>query len=475
MSLKPDKPDSMIRDKLLQNEAADKLVKSTLTPPKSWSKHPVPMLLGLLTAWLVGGAYLYRIFCCMSPATLSPLLINDGTTVVSSAPENLRFTNASAIPYISDNKIKSELEKAANYVKERPDKVLFITGKYNESELEKGDSSDLGLARAESLKKLFVGWGMDADYVITKSETSKLLFPVKDTIYGGASFAIKTIPNRFLKLSSGDFKSEAKNNLSFARNSSEIETPITDDVKKTAKEVAAFLKGNPNKSLQIFGWYDTEESTGDPDKNLGVERANALKKWWISMGVPATQIKLSAEGKDDLIFIGDKLFGGADYSISSPDDEVVKTEGDATPDEYDENGEKKPDGNATADNGGDADNNNSNDGGSAVSMPKLVNIYFDHNSDVPNINAAEGEKLAEYVQYLKAATNKTLTISGHTSSKGTKEYNLKLSQRRAEAVKNYLVQKGVSKSQIVTKPFGFAAATGKNDTEAKVLKTAVLN
>lgn len=57
-------------------------------------------------------------------------------------------------------------------------------------------------------------------------------------------------------------------------------------------------------------------------------------------------------------------------------------------------------------------------------------------------------------------------IQGHTDDVGTDETNLKLSQRRAQAVRDYLVDKGVKKSRLVAEGYGASEPIAPNDTEA---------
>ena len=73
------------------------------------------------------------------------------------------------------------------------------------------------------------------------------------------------------------------------------------------------------------------------------------------------------------------------------------------------------------------------------------------------------DKLADT---LLKAKNWTLEIQGHTDDKGTDEYNLKLSQNRADAVKKYLVSKGVVADTITAKGFGESVPLITNDTDA---------
>lgn len=59
-----------------------------------------------------------------------------------------------------------------------------------------------------------------------------------------------------------------------------------------------------------------------------------------------------------------------------------------------------------------------------------------------------------------------ITITGHTDSTGASEYNRKLSERRAEAVKVYLVSKGLNGDRIVTNGAGDAQPVASNKTAA---------
>jgi outer membrane protein OmpA-like peptidoglycan-associated protein len=73
------------------------------------------------------------------------------------------------------------------------------------------------------------------------------------------------------------------------------------------------------------------------------------------------------------------------------------------------------------------------------------------------------DKLADT---LLKSKNWTLEIQGHTDDKGTEDYNLKLSQNRADAVKKYLVSKGVVADTITAKGFGETKPIVANDSDA---------
>ena len=70
------------------------------------------------------------------------------------------------------------------------------------------------------------------------------------------------------------------------------------------------------------------------------------------------------------------------------------------------------------------------------------------------------------VSFLKKYPERNVLIEGHTDSIGTADYNLDLSQRRADAVRVALVERDISLSRISTKGYGKRYPVASNDTEA---------
>lgn len=62
--------------------------------------------------------------------------------------------------------------------------------------------------------------------------------------------------------------------------------------------------------------------------------------------------------------------------------------------------------------------------------------------------------LDSQARWLVANPNTRITIEGHCDERGTREYNLALGDRRANAAKNYLAARGVSPSRITTVSYG---------------------
>lgn len=79
-------------------------------------------------------------------------------------------------------------------------------------------------------------------------------------------------------------------------------------------------------------------------------------------------------------------------------------------------------------------------------------IYFD--TDRYDIDSADQAALAQQAQWLSRYPQKRATIEGHADERGTREYNLALGERRANAAKNYLVSLGVEPSRLSTLSYG---------------------
>ena len=62
--------------------------------------------------------------------------------------------------------------------------------------------------------------------------------------------------------------------------------------------------------------------------------------------------------------------------------------------------------------------------------------------------------MSQQAQWLAQYPGKSLTVEGHADERGTREYNLALGERRANAAKNYLISLGVAASRINTVSYG---------------------
>ena len=73
--------------------------------------------------------------------------------------------------------------------------------------------------------------------------------------------------------------------------------------------------------------------------------------------------------------------------------------------------------------------------------------------------------LEEVANIMKAHPDVTVQIQGHTDNVGSDEANQVLSEKRAQAIKDYLIRRGVPAERMVPKGFGEAKPIDTNDTE----------
>ncbi|MBC7986372.1 MAG: peptidoglycan-associated lipoprotein Pal [Sphingomonadaceae bacterium] len=79
-------------------------------------------------------------------------------------------------------------------------------------------------------------------------------------------------------------------------------------------------------------------------------------------------------------------------------------------------------------------------------------IYF--GLDQHDIDAEDRATLDSQATWLTQYSSVFVTVEGHADERGTREYNLGLGERRANAAKNYLVSRGVDASRITVISYG---------------------
>lgn len=92
----------------------------------------------------------------------------------------------------------------------------------------------------------------------------------------------------------------------------------------------------------------------------------------------------------------------------------------------------------------------------------MADVLFD--TGKYNLAPAAREKLAKFAGILLAHPGLHLEVEGHTDSTGSDELNQKLSEQRASIVRNYLVDQGLTGSNIEAKGFGKTIPVADNDT-----------
>jgi outer membrane protein OmpA-like peptidoglycan-associated protein len=93
----------------------------------------------------------------------------------------------------------------------------------------------------------------------------------------------------------------------------------------------------------------------------------------------------------------------------------------------------------------------------------LKNIFFD--TDLFNLKPESTAELGKLISFLKDNPGVSVEIGGHTDNVGSNEHNIKLSQNRAKAVFDYLVNHGIGSKRMTYKGYSFSSPLATNDTE----------
>jgi outer membrane protein OmpA-like peptidoglycan-associated protein len=91
-------------------------------------------------------------------------------------------------------------------------------------------------------------------------------------------------------------------------------------------------------------------------------------------------------------------------------------------------------------------------------------VLFDFDS--ANIRPDAERTLTEVAEVMKSYAQRPMRIEGHTDSVASDDYNLKLSERRAQGVQAWLTSKGGVKARITPKGWGESKPVATNDTAA---------
>lgn len=176
--------------------------------------------------------------------------------------------------------------------------------------------------------------------------------------------------------------------------------------------------------LQITGYYYDGEAAPAGFENMGLARAAAIRKMFPE--VPDDRIVLRARKKDGGEELRKVYLEAYDMAWADPPAVARDT--------------------------------------SVQVLDDRIIIRFPYNSTTKIADPAVDEYLVKLAARMKESGERVL-LTGHTDSKGNPETNMTLGRRRAEAVRNVLVGKGVNKAQIDVASKGITEPVASNDTE----------
>lgn len=95
-------------------------------------------------------------------------------------------------------------------------------------------------------------------------------------------------------------------------------------------------------------------------------------------------------------------------------------------------------------------------------------VYFDYDSS--DIKSEYNAVIAAHAKYLTTNASLKVRLEGNTDERGTREYNIGLGERRAQAVRRALLLQGVAEAQVATLSYGEERAAVAGNDEAAYAK-----
>lgn len=384
--------------------------------------------------------------------SISPLKIVDGSTTVVNNESNFVYKK-SADQYDADPAMQQSFRQIAGYMKSNTDKVLDITGLYDQGEEYKGAQRNLGFARADHAKKQLLAMGVPANRITTNSRINRLAFS-GDQFSGGLDFGFKADPKAVAKSAAVDSSANKPAAADSAAAKKELAVPLPTFIVRDGKDtvinsgtnfrfapssekaimssalnkdlrgVSNYLKKNKDRELEIVGAYSGDEENNTSFPNLGVARAEGIKSRVTATGVKADRVKTKGKRNNGLKKDGNNIVGGVDFNFS-----VTKKLAEAL-------------------------------------KTKNKLLYFDTGNASLNVTPELQKYFKDVKTYLEQSPQSKLQLTGHTDNVGDAAQNKKLGLNRANFVKNELAKINIDQKRVSTKSEGQAKPIADNKTDA---------
>jgi OOP family OmpA-OmpF porin len=215
---------------------------------------------------------------------------------------------------------------------------------------------------------------------------------------------------------SSSLKIVSQGNFTFAKNGS---IPNMTLVQSELDSLVSYLSANPHKRLIVTGQYLPAEDKSATLSDLGMARAYAMKEWLVGKGISDSLVIIHSVANEALKNMG----------ATAPLDKIAYTETELANEQKFDNIFKPMD----------------------LYFPTASSDYIKTDQNQRFITAAQ--------EYLAKNKDHKLILTGHTDNEDSAEWNLTLSKKRANAVRNQFILMGIAPGRIV--------ARGKGEWEPK--------
>ncbi|MBC3845948.1 OmpA family protein [Winogradskyella echinorum] len=230
----------------------------------------------------------------------------------------------------------------------------------------------------------------------------------------------------------GDFNIKINDNFNFKTSNFSILEPISESVSAEVIKLKDYLLANPLKDVDITGYYRNDETNNSAFPNLGLARANAVKNYLVTQGVPSKQIDIHGELNDSInpdetnTLFGPLKFGMVTFEEGATDEALA----------------------AACD---------------SIRKNPIV-LYFKTGAAQINLTAEQRQKIADISRCVDKLGVKVQVV-GHTDNTGNADQNMILGLGRADFAKQYLISNGILGDHIEATSKGQTQPIADNATE----------
>ncbi|GAA4235387.1 hypothetical protein GCM10022291_17130 [Postechiella marina] len=233
----------------------------------------------------------------------------------------------------------------------------------------------------------------------------------------------------------GNFSIKQNDNFNFKTSNFSILNPVADQVEKGVLELKEYLLSNPLKTVDVVGFYKSDEKNNSAYPNLGLARANEVKNYLVLHGVPSKQIDTRGKLNDAINpDVNNTLFGPVAFGMLTIDAsdtssiDALKTACDA------------------------------------IRANPLV-LHFQTGQASINLTPSQRQKIAD-ISHCVDKLGVKIQVVGHTDNTGNADKNIILGKQRADFAKDYLIKNGILEANIEALSKGQAIPIADNATQA---------
>ncbi|MFV0531272.1 MAG: OmpA family protein [Flavobacteriales bacterium] len=228
---------------------------------------------------------------------------------------------------------------------------------------------------------------------------------------------------------------QCNENFNFKENDENFITPVSLGVDEGIAKLKENLTANPNQKITITGYCTQLEKNISSFPNLGYARADSVKNYLISQGIPSEKIEINGEIKEITVQSG-IYYGPLQFDFTETNNASIPSN---TSNDYENLKEE-------------------------INRNPLV-VHFKTNQSEISLDNEEKEKMEKITRYMNHVSDAKLIVTGHTDNVGSPEDNVVLSKKRAEFIAQYILKNtGLSADRMVTSGKGSEEPIADNTT-----------